>query len=102
MQVDSFLEYIMPDPPSRAAYFSSGEVSPGDQLSREAELGEIMHIRELASEKWETLWQGPHGALLNEDVANSLVFYPLIVRVPIDGNITAQLCVPICISLIVI
>jgi hypothetical protein len=93
VQVNSVLEYIIRDPPSRAAYFSSGEVSTGDQLSREAGLGEVMHIRDLASEDWETLWQGPYGAALKENVANSLVFHPFIVRVPRDGNITAQLCV---------
>jgi hypothetical protein len=90
----------MPDPPSRAAYFSSGEVPTGGQLSREAGLGEVMHIRDLASEQWEKLWHTPHAALLKEDVANSLIFHPFIVRVPpSDGNITIQLCVLICISL---
>jgi hypothetical protein len=76
----------------------SGEVSTGGQLSREAGLGEIMHIGEIASENWETLWLGPHGNALKEDAANTFIFHPFIVRVPRDGTITTQSCVLICIS----
>ncbi len=98
MQANRVLEYIIRDPPSRTAYLLSGEVSTGGQLSREAGLGEVMHIRDIASEDWETLWQGPYGNALKEDAANTLIFHPFIVRVPRDGKITTQLCVLICIS----
>jgi len=91
----------MRDFPSRAAYFPSGEVTT-DQPWREAGLGEVMHIREMASEECERLWLEPYGSALKEDAANSLVFHPFIhpfiLRVPRGGNVTAQLCVLICIS----
>jgi hypothetical protein len=95
--VNSVLEYIIRDFPSRAAYFPSGEVTT-DQPWREAGLGEVMHIREMASGEWERLWLEPYGSALKEDAANSLVFHPFILRVPRGRNVTAQLCVLICIS----
>jgi hypothetical protein len=75
-----------------------GEVSTGGQPSREAGLDEIMHIRNIASWDWETLWLGPYGNALKEDAANSVFFHPFIVQVPRDENITVQLCALICIS----
>ena len=95
--MNSVSEIIIRDSASRAAYIGSGEVST-DHRPREAGLGEVMQIGEIASQEWQTLWLGPYGRDLKEDAANSLVFHPFILRVPRGGKISAQLCVLICIS----
>jgi hypothetical protein len=95
--VNSVSEIIIRDSASRAAYIGFGEVST-DHRPREAGLGEVMQIGEIASQEWQTLWLGPYGRDLKEDAANSLVFHPFILRVQRGGKIAAQLCVLICIS----
>jgi len=94
--VNNVVKCIIPDSPSRAAYFEPGEAST-DQW-RHAELSEVMHVRELACVRWEELWQEPYGHGLNEDVANSIFFHRFILGVPEDEKTVAKLCVLICMS----
>jgi hypothetical protein len=94
--VNDVVECIIPDPPSRAAYFDLGEASTDQR--RYAELSEVQHIRELACERWEQLWQEPYGHDLKEGMANSIFFHRFILGVPKDGETIAKLCVLVCMS----
>ncbi len=94
--MNDIIKYIIPDSPSRAAYFELGEDSTDQR--RHAELSEVRHIGELACERWEQLWHQPYGQELKEDVANSIFFHRFILEVLEDGKIVAKLCELICIS----
>ena len=91
---------IIPDSPSRDAYFELGEVSTDQR--RHAGLDEAIHIRDLACQPWEEFWHGPDGQALQEDAANSIFFYRFILQVPKDGKTIANLCVLICMSPLIV
>ena len=94
--MNDIVKYIIPDSPSRTAYFELGEASTNQW--RHAELSEVMHVRELASVRWEKLWREPYGHGLKEDAANSTFFHRFIVELPEDEKTIAKLCVLICMS----
>jgi len=98
--VNDVVKYIIPDSPSRAAYFDLGEASTDQR--RHAELSEVRHIGELACEQWERLWRRPYGQELKEDVANSIFFHRFILGIPKDGETIAKLCVLVCMSPLIV
>ena len=97
-QASTVLEYIIPDPLSRAAYFEPGEdmtaedepYKENNRRWNEAGLDEVMHIGEIASQKWDKFLRGYDPT---KEVANTIFFHPFILQIPKDGMITAELCV---------
>jgi hypothetical protein len=94
--VNDVVKCIIPDSPSRTAYFDLDEASTDQR--RHAKLSEVRHIVELACEPWEKLWQQSYGNDFKEDAANTIFFHRFILEVPEDGKIIAKLCELICVS----